>query len=333
MLVSGGLDSALAAKMIQDQGISLVAVNFTSIFCTCTSNKKKRLGCSSEAVRLSNQLGIPIRSVPKGSDYLEIIKKPNFGVGKGVNPCLDCRIYMLEKVKSIMKEEDASFIVTGEVVNQRPMSQMRNRLQLIETKTGLEGLILRPLSAKALEPTIPEKEGIIDRIELLDIVGRSRKLQIQKAEEYMLVDYPCGTGGCLLTDTNFSRKVKDIFEHDENLVMADLELLKFGRHFRLNRGCKVVVGRNEDENSAIQRRAGGEYTLEVENVPGPIALLKGGPSKDEIITAAKIVLRYSDHQGGSGSVRLLSGSNEQKISTILEIENDLPPQALRTLQI
>src|SRR6266567_8847193 len=177
-LLSGGLDSTLAVKVMLDQGIAVEALNFTSPFCTCTG---KNAGCKSEAVRVASEFNIPIKVVHKGVEYLEIVRNPRHGYGKGMNPCIDCRIFLLRKAKEYMAECGADFVITGEVLGQRPMSQRRDTLNVIERESGLEGLLLRPLSARHFEPTIPEKEGWVDRDKLLAIEGRSRKKQMNLA--------------------------------------------------------------------------------------------------------------------------------------------------------
>ena len=177
-LLSGGLDSSLAVKMMIDQGIAVTAIHFTSPFCNCTS---KNAGCKNQAVKVAREFGVPIRVIHKGMDYMRMVQDPPHGHGRGMNPCIDCRIYMLRKVKEMMAGSGASFVITGEVLGQRPMSQHRAAIRLIEKESGLEGLILRPLSAQHFPPTIPEWEGIVDRQRLLSFSGRSRKPQIDLA--------------------------------------------------------------------------------------------------------------------------------------------------------
>ncbi|MBI4650490.1 hypothetical protein HY745_04230 [Candidatus Desantisbacteria bacterium] len=204
-LLSGGLDSTIAIKILLDQGIEIEAVNFMSPFCTCD----RKDGCRHEAKHMSQVLNIPLKMFSTGLEYIEVIKYPRFGYGKNLNPCIDCRIFMLNKAKKYMDESGANFLITGEVLGQRPKSQRKDALAIIDRETGLKGLILRPLSAKLLAPTIPEQEGIVDRKQLLAIEGRGRKDQIALAEKHKINDYLCAGGGCLLTDKNFVVKLKD----------------------------------------------------------------------------------------------------------------------------
>ncbi|MBW2000225.1 MAG: hypothetical protein JRJ29_19985, partial [Deltaproteobacteria bacterium] len=205
-LLSGGLDSTLAARLMLDQGIQVYAINFTSPFCTCTP---KGAGCASVITALRQLGGIPLRRVFLGDEYLEIVRSPKHGHGSGINPCIDCRILKLKKAAAYMKEIGASFIFTGEVLGQRPMSQYRAALHIIDRESGLEGYVLRPLSASHLEPTVPEQKGWVDRKRLLGIKGRSRKIQMTLAAEKGIKDYPCPGGGCLLTDRNFAHRMRD----------------------------------------------------------------------------------------------------------------------------
>jgi tRNA U34 2-thiouridine synthase MnmA/TrmU len=200
---------------------------------------------------------------------------------------------MLQKAKAYMEESGASFIVTGEVLGQRPMSQRRDAMRLIEKEAGLEGFILRPLSAKFLPVTVPEKEGWIDREKLLKIQGRSRKPQIDLAEQYGIHDYPCPAGGCLLTDPGFAKRIKDLMDHNIDFSTNDVHLLKIGRHFRFSDGVKLVVGRNEEENQKIQTFAQGEdVLLKVSSLPGPLSLLRGKFDKGDLGKAAAITAHY-----------------------------------------
>ena len=258
-LLSGGLDSTLAAKVVMEQGIELEALNFMTLFCTCTHRGATCLA-SQKAVET---LGIPLRVFNVSEEYLSVVKDPSHGYGKNMNPCIDCRIFMLKKAKAYMQDSGAAFIVTGEVLGQRPMSQRKDAMRLIEKEAELEGFILRPLSAHVLPMTIPEKEGWVDREKLLKFQGRSRKPQIKLAEHYGIRDYPCPAGGCLLTDPGFAKRMKDLMLHKPDFSLNDVHLLKVGRHFRLSDGVKLVVGRNEEENQKIETFAQeGDYFIQ-----------------------------------------------------------------------
>ncbi|MCX5817665.1 MAG: hypothetical protein NTX75_15745 [Proteobacteria bacterium] len=289
-LLSGGLDSLLATKLIMDQGIEMAALHFTSPFCNCTKGNK---GCGLQAVRTASELNIKVTVKVKGLEYLEIVKMPKHGYGKNMNPCIDCRIFMLKETGKIMDEVGASFVVTGEVLGQRPMSQRRDAMRLIEKESGLEGLIVRPLSAKHFEPTLPEKEGILDREKLLDITGRTRKPQYNLADSYQLKEFSCPGGGCLLTDPIFAQKLKDLFAYSNSYTMKDVALLKIGRHFRLNEDTKLILGRNEDENKRLQAAASDGCTfLAPLEFKGPQGLLFGVLDYDVMQTAGNLMAFY-----------------------------------------
>jgi tRNA U34 2-thiouridine synthase MnmA/TrmU len=299
-LLSGGLDSSLAVKLVMDQGVEVVALKFTSPFCQCDSG-----GCA-HAAQLAEKLGIRLISVPKGQEYLDIVRHPKFGRGSGMNACIDCRIFILKKAKQIAEELGAKFIFTGEVVGQRPMSQQRRTLDLIEKEAGLEGKLLRPLSAKLLPETEAERMGWIDRNALLAISGRSRKPQIELAEEIGIVDYPCPAGGCLLTSKEFASKLRDFLKYNQDRLTArDVALLKVGRHFRVN-DRKVIIGRNEAENDRLRALTNAGLTLmEPLSVPGPVCLIEGD-RLDSLDTVAALVARYSDHDGRPVAIKALS---------------------------
>jgi tRNA-specific 2-thiouridylase len=288
-LLSGGLDSTIAARVMMEQGVELEALNFMTVFCTCT-NRGATCLASQKAVET---LGIPLKVFNVSEEYLGVVKHPQHGYGRNMNPCIDCRIFMLKKAKAYMEESGAVFIVTGEVLGQRPMSQRKDAMHLIEKEAGLEGFILRPLSAKVLPTTIPEKEGWVDRERLLNISGRSRKPQIELADHYGIHDYPCPAGGCLLTDPGFAKRMKDLMVYDPQFSLNDVHLLKMGRHFRFSNGVKLVVGRNEEENQKIQTFAQGEdILLKVSSFPGPLSLLRGKLNEGDIEKAAAITVHY-----------------------------------------
>lgn len=314
-LLSGGLDSTLAVKMMLDMGISVEALNFTSPFCTCTG---KNSGCKSEAVRVAQEFDIPIKVVHKGLDYLQIVRNPSHGYGKGVNPCVDCRIYLLRKAKEYMLESGADFIITGEVLGQRPMSQRRDTLRLIERESGLDGLLLRPLSARHFEPTIPEKYGWVDRDRLLAIKGRSRKELFNLAEELDVTNYPCPAGGCLLTELSFVPKVKDVFEHSGDLNLRDFRLLKIGRHFRIGDRSKVIIGRNEADNNLLEAsRQPDEAAITWLDGNTPVGVVIGVQSSDHNNLAARILLRYTRAvPGATCRLEVRSDNNARPLSVI-----------------
>lgn len=285
-LHSGGLDSSLAIVLMKDQGIEPIAANFVSPFWG-------REGKSPSEVT-AEALEVEHITVPVGDDYLEILKSPKHGYGKNANPCIDCHIYMIRKAGSLMAELGASFVVTGEVAGQRPMSQRRDTLRRIEKESGLEGLLLRPLSAKLLPPTIPETRGWVDREKLLAIRGRSRGEQLRLAEERGLTGYSTPAGGCLLTDPGYSARIRDLMSHDD-LTMVQARRLRVGRHFRLPGGSKLIIGRNEEENAILHASLEkGDLAIVTVGCPGPTAVLTGPGAASELEVAASMVARYGD---------------------------------------
>jgi tRNA U34 2-thiouridine synthase MnmA/TrmU len=304
-MISGGLDSTLALALIRAQGITVKAITFYTGFCI-TETQRRKGGRSdgsvprNEALRAAADLETEIEYVDiSGSEYLDMLVHPRWGYGANANPCVDCRVFMMRKAREIMLAEGADFIFTGEVLGQRPKSQRRDTLRIVERESGLDGRLLRPLSAKLLPPTIPEQEGIVDRERLLDISGRSRLRQIALARELGLTDYPQPAGGCcFLTDESFSRKFFDVLDAREKagaerrIVQEDVVLLSTGRHFRLSPGAKLIVGRTEVENALLEHHVAGRARLEGRNVLGPVALVEGTPTWEERQLAAAIVARY-----------------------------------------
>jgi tRNA U34 2-thiouridine synthase MnmA/TrmU len=287
-LVSGGLDSLLAAKVIQEQGIEVQGVCFVMSAAAISVERFSR-----NVREAAGDAGIPVKVVDISKEFLAVLKSPKHGYGSQVNPCIDCKIFMLRKAKKMMKEERAGFVVTGEVLGERPMSQRRDALNIITKGAGLEGYLLRPLSAKLMEETVPEKEGAVDREKLLDINGRSRKRQFELAEKYEIEKYFYPAGGCLLTDPAFSQKVKDLMKTG-NLTAKNIDLLKYGRHFRLDNETKVVVGRDDKDNNAITGlKQEKDIVLRLKDKPGPYALLQGKKSEGHIKTAAALVVSHS----------------------------------------
>jgi tRNA-specific 2-thiouridylase len=294
-LFSGGLDSILAIKLILNQGIEVVALNFASPFCLCEKG-----GCDvSEAAK---RLGVSLKVVNADDEYLKMVRKPKHGYGKNMNPCIDCRTFIVKKAKKCAEEIDASFIFTGEVLGERPMSQHFKAMKIIEEEAGLKGEILRPLSARLLPETVVEKKGLVDRKKLLGIRGRSRKPQIKLAEEFNVTDYPGPAGGCLLTYKEYADKLRDLFQHKKRVSMADVASLKVGRHFRFGRN-KIIVGRNEAENKLLTAKRGrNDYYFEVPDIGSPITVLQGAKTKKAIRAAGKLTAFYSDAKDGEVDV-------------------------------
>ena len=320
-LLSGGLDSTLAVKMMLDMGIDVEALNFTSPFCTCTG---KNSGCKSEAVRVAEEFDIPIKVIHKGLDYLEIVRNPLHGYGKGVNPCVDCRIYLLRKAKEYMSECGADFIITGEVLGQRPMSQRRDSLRVIERESGLEGLLLRPLSAQHFDPTIPEQEGWVDREKLLAIKGRSRKELFQLADDLDVKNYPCPAGGCLLTELSFVPKMRDIFDHADELNLRDFRMLKIGRHFRIGPRTKVIVGRDENDNRLLEAAMQpGETSLFWLDGNTPAGVVMGVQDETSLDLACRILLRYTKAESGATCRLAVHRNGSEQIVSILNNMNEV----------
>lgn len=321
-LISGGLDSTLATKVVMDQGVEVVAANFVSPFCRCDRKSK---GCRHEAKFVADELDIPLKIMNATREFLEILKSPKHGYGSHMNPCLDCRILMLKKTRELMEELGASFLITGEVLGQRPMSQRRDAMRLIEKEAGVLGLVLRPLSAKLLEPTIPEERGWVDREKLLSISGRGRKEQFKLASDFNIKDYPCPAGGCLLTDPAFSKRVKDLIKNDE-LTLEDIQLLNHGRHFRLSDHNKVIVGRNEHDNERLfsLKKDSDIFLMPQADVSGPSALGRGEGFSDPgmVRLAASIAGRYFDKKDAGKVVIevLYKGSKEMIEVSPLEEE-------------
>jgi hypothetical protein len=271
-LLSGGLDSTLAARILLDQGIEVHAINFTSPFCTCTA---KSASCAS-VVTAVRQLGnIPLERVAMGEDYLEMVRNPKHGHGRGMNPCIDCRIMKIGLAGKYMESIGGSFLFTGEVLGQRPMSQTRRAIDIIDRECGYRGLLLRPLSAHMFEPTVPEQKGWVDRSKLLSYTGRTRKPQIELAHAKGIADYPCPAGGCRLTEEKFAERLRDYFDHTDAISLRDIPLLKTGRHFRLDNGDKVVLARDEAEGEALIRLARDDDHLLIPQFPGPVVILQG----------------------------------------------------------
>ena len=283
-LCSGGLDSILSALVLRKQGIAVEWVFFETPFFS-----------SAKARQASQNTGIPIIVKNITSAYLKMLKDPSCGYGKHMNPCMDCHALMFRLAGTIMQESGFDFLFSGEVLGQRPMSQNKQSLRYVEKQSGFDGYILRPLSAKRLPETIPEKRGLVNRELLFGISGRSRKPQMKLAKEFGIADYPSPAGGCLLTDKGYSARLKDLFDHQDTYTEKELHLLKHGRHLRLNQNAKIVVGRTHKDNENIIKYCDPavDTIIKVQNFPGPTALMPRGGSKEIMILAASICAGYS----------------------------------------
>ncbi len=287
-LLSGGLDSILAVELIRRQGIDVVAFNVKTPFC-----QPKKDG-SSEAQQAADQLNVPLKVLCVDKDYLRMLRNPKYDYGKNMNPCIDCKIFMIRKAKKYAKEIGAGFIFTGEVLGERPKSQHYPALRIIEVDSGLKGKLLRPLSAKLLPQTDAEKKGLVNRASLLSIQGRSRKPQFQLAKEYGIASYPSPAGGCLLTCEEYSKKLRDLLAYKKRVSMVDVELLRVGRHFRLGKN-KIIVGRNQAENKILtQLKTPSDLYFELPDIVGPTTILQGPKTQKAVEWAAKLTAYYSD---------------------------------------
>ncbi|MCK5534778.1 7-cyano-7-deazaguanine synthase [bacterium] len=311
VLFSEGLDSSLAVKLMQEQGVEVVAINFIMPFSHENKHKKKK----NITIQRAEELKIKLKLYKAEKEYLQIVKNPRYGYGKNLNPCIACRIWMLEKAKELMKELDAGFIVSGEVLGQRPMSQKRYALKIIEKESGLEGLIVRPLSAKLLDPSIPEKEGWIEREKLFDISGRSRTRQFALAKRFKITNYDNPAGGCLLTESYFSLKTKDLIKSNM-FNMNNIHLIKKGRYFSVSNSFKLVVGRDKQENEELMALAGeGDLILKSE-VKGPIAIGRGELEDEYIRTALEIIAYYCKGQENNFKVKFSIFPGEEKDAVV-----------------
>ncbi len=287
LLYSGGLDSLLSAKILLEQDIDIIGVNFILPFHSPDIDPNEF-----KSSRMALDIGLNLRHIRCEYEYMRMVKNPPHGYGKNMNPCIDCKIHFLKQAKKIMEEEDAAFVATGEVVGQRPMSQMKHMLNHIEKESGLRGNLLRPLSAKLLKPTLAEDKGIVDRDKLFSVNGRSRSVQMDLAEKYQITEYASPGGGCLLTDKYAAKKLKDILVLHEDYNMIDIYLLTVGRHLRLNDNAKIIVARNEKENLELEKyKEYSDYYIQPE-FKGPDIFVKGILSEDDFKLISSIAGRY-----------------------------------------
>jgi tRNA-uridine 2-sulfurtransferase len=281
-LLSGGLDSSLAAMTLKRQGIDVTCIAFVTPFFG--AGKARKAAAAME---------IPLLVEDIGQMHLEMVKNPRYGYGKNLNPCIDCHAMMFRLAGERMVADGFDFLFSGEVLGQRPMSQNPTALKTVAKYSGHPDRILRPLSAKLLPITPMEESGMVDRERLLDIQGRSRKRQTALAEEWGLVDYPASGGGCLLTEKSFTGRLRDLLEHNPQATPVDVELLKRGRQFRLSEQAKLTVGRNQEDNELLNSLAReNDVTLRARDFSGPLALISGEFNEQDLQTAAAIVAGY-----------------------------------------
>ncbi len=318
LLYSGGLDSLLAGKLLLDQGIELIGMHFLLPFVAPDSHPEE-----SVAARHAAQIGLALRHIRLGREYMEMAKDPPHGYGKKMNPCIDCKIYLLKKAREAMLAEGASFVATGEVVGQRPMSQMKHMLNHIEKESGLKEYLLRPLSARLMKPTLAEKNGIVDRDLLLGISGRSRSVQAGLAAEYNIKEYATPAGGCLFTDAFIAPRIKDLFEHVPDFSMVDSYLLGLGRHFRLHENLKIIVGRNESENIELEKYRDEADAYIAPQFKGPSVFMRGSASDDDYRLTGAIIARYGNSGGTDGEIRIYRKDEQARTMIVTgRAEND-----------
>ncbi|SUY46657.1 tRNA (5-methyl aminomethyl-2-thiouridylate)-methyltransferase [Clostridium putrefaciens] len=290
-MISGGLDSILAAKIIKGQGIEVIGICFKSYFFD-----------EAKAKDMCKTIDIPLVVVDFSKEHFNMLKNPKHGYGKNMNPCIDCHAMMMKYTGELLDKYKADFIITGEVLNQRPMSQNKRSLDIVKKESGFSNKILRPLCALNLEPTDMETEGLVNREELLDISGRSRTRQMELAETFGIKDYPSPAGGCKLTEPNYSKRLKDLLKYNDNPDNKDIGLLRYGRHFRMG-NSKIIVSRTRDESTYMKKLIKKEdFLFFPKDHPGSMVILTGDKTNEAIEFAANISLRYS------------KGNTEEKIT-------------------
>ena len=312
VLFSGGLDSQLAAVILRSQDISVTGVVFESIFFNAQT-----------AINAAARLNIPLKIIDFNDTIISLIEHPSHGFGAGLNPCIDCHTAMIRMAGKIMRDEGLNFVATGEVLNERPMSQNRRVMPMIAKESGLEGYLLRPLSAKLLEITEPEKKKWVDREKLLSIEGRSRRPQLALARELGITSFPQPAGGCLLTDPGYGKKMRDLRNHGELRDLNSIKLLGTGRHFRLGK-FKLIIGRNHTENLLLEKTVQKDLNImKTISVPGPVAIISSKASEQDIQLAASICARYSDAGPDTQVTFEITTGKEKRIIKMLAAEQDI----------
>ena len=321
-LISGGLDSLLAARLMLEQGIHVEGINFYTGFCVeghthairkKDRNKPKR----NNALWSAEQLGIKLHIIDIIEEYKDIVINPKHGYGANLNPCLDCKIFMISKARQWMEQHGFDFIITGEVIGQRPMSQRKDLLPVVMHESGADDRLLRPLCAKNLAPTLPEREGWVDRSRLLDFHGRNRKPQIALAKRYGFDDYASPAGGCcFLTDPNYATKLADLWQaqHQKTYELDDIMLLKVGRHIRPKPNYKLIVSREEGENRFLSGYRKHYTHIETQSCGGPLTLIDGDVTDEDLETASRIVARFSQGKHADRvTVKITRSNGDERI--------------------
>ncbi len=308
VLTSGGLDSSLAVEILKREGLEVTGLHYYSWF---TLPKFEDL--KSFPVR-DNTRGVPLLHIDVSPEHTDAILHPHFGYGSSVNPCIDCKLLFFRKARELMESHGADFVATGEVLGQRPMTQRPDVMMMLEKKSGLAGILLRPLSARLLQSTIPEREGWVQREHLFDISGRGRKRQMALAKQFGIEEYPSPAGGCRVTEKNFKVRFDDLVSHSNDVGISDLVILKYGRHFRISDSCKLIVGKNQQENEFLEKLTWGNVTLRVVEPAGPYALLQWDERQSNLSTALEIIARYCIHKSVEGRVlfKLMFGRAEEE---------------------
>jgi len=317
VLLSGGLDSQLAVSVLKEQGIEVVGVSFESPFFN-----------ADKALKAAEHLGITLHVEKFADDIMALVKHPPHGFGANMNPCIDCHAAMLRRAGGLMSTLQAQFLATGEVLNQRPMSQNMRALKIVAAASGFDGFVVRPLSAQLLPETEPERLGWIKRGKLLALIGRGRNAQMELAKKYGLADFPTPAGGCRLTDPNFAGRLRDLRQHEALDNMQSVMLLRLGRHFRLGPQTKLIVGRHKADNDEIEKHAGpASIMLTTGDIPGPIGMLDANADEATIERAAAICARYGDYKPGAPArIRVFSSSFDRLLDVLPASHEDVEKQ-------
>ncbi|RUM89916.1 MAG: thiamine biosynthesis protein [Thermodesulfatator sp.] len=326
VLYSGGLDSILACKVLEEQGIRPIALQcITPFFGYSLKGREHR-----ETQRVMEKYSLELHVVDISQEYLQMVRNPPHGYGRHLNPCIDCKIIMVKKAISLMDKFSASFVASGEVLGQRPMSQRRDALRIIERDSGAAGLLLRPLSAGFLPETHPERNGLVDRNKLPGISGRGRKIQMALAQRYGIRDFPAPAGGCVLADPILSARFRKIFETWPGFTVADCLIARTGRHFLLEDKSWVIVGRNQKENIRLEKLAGPEdILLRPVDIPGPVCLVRYIASDKALDITARICARYSKGKG-TEKLRIKASRQKDDLEKILLANAPCPDMELET---